>query len=123
VLSLEAAEESLRAEVSVDGDAAAKAVYVGQLPAQFRGGRYFSACTRCDKGATPGASTLHVAKLGTQPFNATVGGQVDKDAYLVSRGYAIEWHFFAGPTGLEVDAELTEALDEAGITYRLHLPR
>ncbi|MBD3947551.1 hypothetical protein [Nocardioides ganghwensis] len=123
VLSLEAAEEALRAEVSVEGDAAAKAVYVDQLPAQFRGGRYFSACTRCDEGATPGTSILHVAKLGTQPFNATVSGQVDKDAYLVRRGYTIEWHFFAGPTGLDVDAELTGALDKAGITYRLHLPR
>jgi hypothetical protein len=123
VMSLEAAEETLRAEVSVEGDAAVKAVYVGQLPAQFRGGRYFSACTRCDDGATPGTSTLHVAKLGTQPFNATIRSQVDKDAYLVRRGYTIEWHFFAGPTGLDVDAGLTEALDEAGISYRLHLPR
>jgi hypothetical protein len=106
----------------VEGDAAAKSVYVGQLPAQFRGGRYFSACTRCDDGATR-TSTLHVAKLGSQPFNATVRGQVDKDAYLVRRGYTIEWHFFAGPTGLEVDDELTEALDEAGISYWLHLPQ
>ena len=60
VLSLEAAEEALRAEASAEGEAAAKAVYVGQMPAQFRGGRYFSACTRCDEEAH--AWCLHPAR-------------------------------------------------------------
>lgn len=123
VLSLQVAEKALRAEVSDEGEPAAKPVYVGQIPAEFRGGRYYSSCTGCDEGAVPGTSTLHVAKLGTQPLTATVRSQVAKDAYLVTRGYTVEWHFFAGPNGLDVDAALTEALDEAGISYRLHLPR
>jgi hypothetical protein len=48
-----------------------------------------------------------------------VQSQIDKDE---GRGYSVEWHFFAGQTGLFLVSRLLVGLDEAGILYYVHLP-
>ena len=76
-------------------------VYIDEFPEPaFSGGRLIDACTACASGPVPGASTLRVAKLGAQLYSDTLQGQIDKDAFLSGRGYTVEWHFFAGRTGL-----------------------
>lgn len=101
----------------------AEPVYVS-LPSDFTfpGGRFVDACTYCEGGTDPGVSVLHFAKVGSQFWSETLRGQVEKDAALVQAGYAIEWNFYAGPTGFDIDPRLVDALADAQIPYVVHLP-
>lgn len=98
-------------------------VYIAEIPgARERGGRLVDACTRCMPRPRPGVSTLRVVKLGTQLHTDTLQREIDKDAYLVKRGFDVEWHFYASRTGLVLDPPLLAALDDAGVSFYLHLP-
>ena len=62
------------------------------------------------------------SKFGTQGLSQFIMREVQKDAYLVSQGYRVEWHFFrstvsntAGPSG-----PLRRALIDAGIRIVEH---
>ena len=88
----------------------------------FRGGRLVDVCTECSPRLLPGKSTLHIAKVGTQLYSDTLQREICKDAYLKQKGYTVEWHFFAGRTGLSLDPRLLDELDDAGIPYSVHLP-
>lgn len=106
-----------------DGAVANEAVYIGGFPeATFSGGRLIDSCTQCEPRPEPGISTLRVAKAGSQIYSDTLQSQIDKDAYLKDQSYDIEWHFFAGPTGLSIDPRVLSALEEAEIRYFVHLP-
>jgi hypothetical protein len=124
--SLDDAERMLReyAEEADDtADVASGPVYISDFPAaDFTGGRLIDACTKCLPHLESGTSSLRVARVGSQTYSQTLQSQIDKDAYLRKQGYAVEWHFFAGPTGSDVDPLVVEALAEAGIPHVVHLP-
>lgn len=114
------AEEELRSSVAGGDDAAVGGpayVSVGQSSE----GRLFDVCTNCRATPSPASSTLYVTRLGTQVWSETIRDQIEKDAALARSGYDVEWHFFAGPTGLDVDPEIVEALAAARIPYVVHL--
>jgi hypothetical protein len=117
------AENALRAyALDRAGEVEESPVYIGDFPEQYGGGRLVDVCSGCSPRPLPGQSTLRVAKLGTQLYSKTLQAQIDKDDYLVEQGYAVEWHFFAGRTGLLLDPRLLDALVEADVPFHLHLP-
>ncbi|MGB0099111.1 MAG: hypothetical protein WBP61_02400 [Nocardioides sp.] len=98
-------------------------VYIDGLPVPaYVGGRLIDACTDCGGDPEPGRSTLRIAKLGSLHYSAAVQSQVDKDAYLRTQGFDLEWHFFAGPAGWAVDRAVLDALSESDIPFFLHSP-
>lgn len=126
VETLEDAQGALReyaAEADGTDEVADGPVYIGGLPqSTFDGGRLIDACTACEPDPEPGTSTLRIAKLGSLHYAAGVQRQIDKDSFLVASGHTLEWHFFAGPTGWTVDRAVLNALDEAKVSYVIHLP-
>ncbi|WP_344735533.1 hypothetical protein [Nocardioides fonticola] len=124
VPSADAAGSALRAYAKELNDGAVSGpVYIDVLPfGRFVGGRLIDACSHCSEGVVPGRSVLRIAKVGPQVFSASEASQVAKDARLVDHGYHVEWHFFEGPTGIDLDPKLVEALDEAGVETYVHLP-
>lgn len=126
VETLEDAQGALReyaAEADGTDDVAGGPVYIGGLPqSTFAAGRLIDACTACEPSPELGSSTLRIAKLGSLHYATAVQRQIDKDSFLAASGYKLEWHFFAGPTGWTVDTAVLDALDEAEISYAIHLP-
>jgi hypothetical protein len=125
-MSLDDAEQALREyaqETDDTADVASEPVYIGDFPeGDFKGGRLIDSCTKCAPHPESGTSSLRMAKVGSQAYSGTLQSQIDKDAFLSGQGYAVEWHFFAGPTGTDVDPLLVKALAEAGIPHVVHLP-
>lgn len=118
---------------STDDAAAELAAYVGDdtetngltyvhAPGTTGAGRLFDACGSCAPQAEPSRSTLYIARLGSQVWSQTLQDQVESDRRLQDAGYEVEWHFFAGPTGLAVDPAVVDALSDAGIAYVVHIP-
>lgn len=98
-------------------------VYLDEFPASdYVGGRLIDACAKCANEPEPGKTTLRIARLSSLHFSDAIRGQIDKDAYLIGRGYDLEWHFFAGPSGWTVDTSVLDALDDSGIPLVIHLP-
>lgn len=65
------------------------------------------------------------AKYGYQSLSKFIKQEIAKDAYLISRGYRVEWHFYwsqvsnsGGPSG-----PLRKALQDAGIKIIEHFKR
>jgi hypothetical protein len=123
LLSPSGAQAALRTyAVAKGGDASAGPVYISLPEGGAGSGRLVDACSYCEAGSGPGRSMLYIAKLGSQVWSETIQGQIDKDAELEVRGHQVEWHFFAGPTGLDVDSAILDALSDAHVEYVVHLP-
>lgn len=106
-------------------------LYAGANKAAAKGQRFStSACDECDGGIRVGAvvvdRVLHEVKVGYVPLTRSVERQIRKDSWLIRTGAldGAQWHFVASDltSTLGADPRVLDLLDEAGITYTIHLP-
>lgn len=69
-----------------------------------------------------GRRIIGEAKYGYQGLSIFIRNEITKDAYLISKGYRVEWHFYISQiTGRGGPSEpLARALTQAGIKIIKH---
>ena len=72
--------------------------------------------------ALPGVRSLFEVKASKYvTADSRIRQDIQKDAYIVSQGYTVEWHIYPDERGrAEVSQPLVDQLDAAGINVIVH---